>query len=231
MLSERQQEIIKSLVKEYIKTAEPISSKFLFEKHDFGLCPSSIRIELQYLINEGYLEQPHTSAGRIPTDKAYRFFVDHLKTENEEKTQNILQKRLDKHTDTLRTASLLAKELSDLSSSFIALNLGGIIIKEGFDEIINKPEFKDKDFITSFSEMIENLEDNMQKINKGTGVKIYIGGENINPRWKNISIICSDCNLDSKKATISMLGPKRMDYQKNINLINSLNKILEDLYD
>ena len=231
MLSERQQEIIKSLVREYIKTAEPISSKFLSEKHDFGLCPSSIRIELQYLINEGYLEQPHTSAGRIPTDKAYRFFVDTLKTENEERMKSALQKRIDIHNDALRTASILAKELSDLSSSFIALNLGGITIKEGFDEIIKKPEFKDKDFITSFSEMIESLEDNMQRMNKGSGIKIYIGKENINPRWKNISIICSDCNLDSKKATISLLGPTRMDYQKNINLINSLNKILEDLYD
>lgn len=231
MLSERQQEIIKSLVKEYIKTAEPISSKLLSEKHDFGLCSSSIRIEFQSLINEGYLEQPHTSAGRIPTDKAYRFFVDTLKTESEERTKSALQKRLDGHNDALRTASILAKELSNLSSSFIALNLGGITIKEGFDEIIKKPEFKDNDFITSFSEMIENIEENMQKMNKGSGIKIYIGKENINPRWKNISIICSDCNLDSKKATISMLGPKRMDYQKNINLINSLNKILEDLYD
>ena len=78
MLSERQEQIVKSLVREYIKTAEPISSKFLSERHEFDLCPSSIRIELQYLINEGYLEQPHTSAGRIPTDKAYRFFVDNL---------------------------------------------------------------------------------------------------------------------------------------------------------
>ena len=76
MISERQEEIIKLLVKEYIKSAEPISSKFLAEKYDFGICPSTLRIEFQYLIKEGFLEQPHTSAGRVPTDKAYRFFVD-----------------------------------------------------------------------------------------------------------------------------------------------------------
>jgi heat-inducible transcriptional repressor len=60
MISERQAQIIKNLVKEYIKTAEPVSSKFLAEKYDFGICPSAIRIEFQYLIKEGYLEQPHT---------------------------------------------------------------------------------------------------------------------------------------------------------------------------
>jgi transcriptional regulator of heat shock response len=231
MISERQGEIIKRLVREYIKTAEPVSSKFLSERHDFGLCPSSIRIELQYLINEGYLEQPHTSAGRIPTDKAYRFFVDGLIEEKNEKNESIFQKTINKNEDALRTASLLAKALSDMSSSFIALNLGGITIKEGFDEIVKKPESRNEDFISSFSELIESLEDNMQKLNRGTGVKIYIGQENLNPRWKNISIISSECNLHSEKATISMLGPKRMDYKKNISLINSLNKILEDLYD
>jgi heat-inducible transcriptional repressor len=136
MISERQGEIIKRLVREYIKTAEPVSSKFLSERHDFGLCPSSIRIELQYLINEGYLEQPHTSAGRIPTDKAYRFFVDGLIEEKNEKNESIFQKTINKNEDALRTASLLAKALSDMSSSFIALNLGGITIKEGFDEIV-----------------------------------------------------------------------------------------------
>jgi transcriptional regulator of heat shock response len=231
MLSERQEQIVKSLVREYIKTAEPISSKFLSERHEFDLCPSSIRIELQFLINEGYLEQPHTSAGRIPTDKAYRFFVDNLIEETNEKNENIFQKAIDRNEDALRTASILAKALSDMSSSFIALNLGGITIKEGFDEIVKKPESRNEDFISSFSELIESLEDNMQKFNKGTGIKIYIGQENLNPRWKNMSIICSDCNLNSEKATISMLGPKRMDYKKNISLINSLNKILEDLYD
>ncbi|MDD5098371.1 MAG: hypothetical protein PHD31_01475 [Candidatus Pacebacteria bacterium] len=235
MISERQGEIIKRLVKEYIKTAEPVSSKFLSERHDFGLCSSSIRIELQYLINEGYLEQPHTSAGRIPTDKAYRFFVNSLikgeKEKNERKDENILQKTINKNEDVLRTASMLAKALSDMSSNFIALNLEGITIKEGFDEIIKKPESKNEDFMSSFSELIEDFEENMQKFNRGDGIKIYIGQENLNPRWKNISIICSDCKLNSEKAMISMLGPKRMDYKKNISLINSLNKILENLYD
>jgi len=73
ILSERQYEILKALIDEYIRTAEPISSDFLAQKYNFGLCSSAIRIEMQLLNKSGFLEQPHTSAGRVPTDRAYRF--------------------------------------------------------------------------------------------------------------------------------------------------------------
>jgi heat-inducible transcriptional repressor len=75
MITERQNQILDSLIREYIKTAEPVASDFLAKKYGFGLCPSAIRLELQALLKEGYLEQPHTSAGRIPTDKAYRLLL------------------------------------------------------------------------------------------------------------------------------------------------------------
>ena len=78
MISERQNKIVKMLVIEYIKTAQPVSSSFLAEHYDFGICPSAIGVKFQSLIKEGFLEQPHTSAGRIPTDKAYRLFVNGL---------------------------------------------------------------------------------------------------------------------------------------------------------
>ena len=67
-----------TIIREYIQSARPVSSQYLGEKYDFGICPASIRIEMQKLTDDGFLTQPHTSAGRIPTDKGYRLFVDQL---------------------------------------------------------------------------------------------------------------------------------------------------------
>lgn len=223
MISERQEEIIKLLVKEYIKNAEPISSKFLTEKHDFGICPSALRIELQYLIKEGYLEQPHISAGRVPTDKAYRFFVDNLKEEDGKKIEEEIEEIMKEVKDQYQTASAIAKYLSIHSSSFTIFNLGGFTIKEGFEEIFKSPEAKDHSFVLNILDFIKNFESN--EITPG----LYIGEENPINKTKNITLICSECNFPKQKAYISILGPKRMDYENNIKLINSLNKVLKEL--
>jgi heat-inducible transcription repressor HrcA len=66
------------IIREYVESARPVSSQYLGERYDFGICPASIRIEMQKLTDDGFLTQPHTSAGRIPTDKGYRLFVDQL---------------------------------------------------------------------------------------------------------------------------------------------------------
>ncbi|MDD3386754.1 MAG: hypothetical protein PHU17_02400 [Candidatus Pacebacteria bacterium] len=227
MINERQEEIIKLLVKEYIKNAEPISSKFLSEKYDFGICPSSLRIEFQILIREGYLEQPHTSAGRVPTDKAYRFFVDNLKEEYEEKIEEELEEIIRGIKDHYRIASEITKYLSVHSSGFAIFSFSDkdIIIKEGFEEIYKNPEAKDFSFIQGFIDYMKNIESNIKEITPG----LYIGGENHAKKAKNITLICSECNLPKQKAFVSILGPKRMDYERNIRLINSLNKVLKEL--
>lgn len=231
MLSERQAEIIKSLVREYIKTAEPVSSKFLAEKHDFGLCPSAIRIEFQALIREGFLEQPHTSAGRVPTDKAYRFFVDSLKEKREEKIEEELEYIIKGVEDKFRMASEIAKFIADNSSSFVNLYFAkeGLVLKEGLDEIFKEPEAKDENFISSFVNFLTNFEKNVDKLQVDHKPQVFIGKENPIPKAKDVTLICSECNLPSQKVFITILGPKRMDYEKNIKLINSLNKVLEEL--
>ncbi len=76
VITERQSKILNTLIQEYINTANPVGSEFLVEKHNFKVCPATLRNEMQKLTESGYLCQPHTSAGRVPTNKGYRFFVD-----------------------------------------------------------------------------------------------------------------------------------------------------------
>lgn len=78
MLSERRLEVLRAIVQDYVGTEEPVGSKALTERHSLGVSPATVRNDMAVLEDEGYIHQPHTSAGRVPTDKGYRLFVDRL---------------------------------------------------------------------------------------------------------------------------------------------------------
>lgn len=78
MLNEREKKILQIIIEDYISSAEPVGSRTIARKYDLGLSPATIRNEMSDLELLGYLEQPHTSAGRIPSAQAYRFYVDAL---------------------------------------------------------------------------------------------------------------------------------------------------------
>ena len=82
MISERQEKLLNFLIKEYINTTEPVSSFALKKVTDLDVCGATIRNDLQELTKQGFIEQPHTSAGRIPTKKAYRYFSEKYFPEN-----------------------------------------------------------------------------------------------------------------------------------------------------
>jgi len=80
MLDDRKLEVLRAIVEDYVSTEEPVGSKALVERHNLGVSPATIRNDMAALEEEGYIAQPHTSAGRVPTDKGYRLFVDRLST-------------------------------------------------------------------------------------------------------------------------------------------------------
>jgi heat-inducible transcriptional repressor len=80
VLDDRKLEVLRAIVSDYVETLEPVGSKALVERHSLGVSPATIRNDMSSLEDEGYIAQPHTSAGRIPTDKGYRLFVDRLST-------------------------------------------------------------------------------------------------------------------------------------------------------
>ena len=75
---ERRLEVLRAIVRDYVSTNDPVGSKALAERHDLGVSPATIRNDMAVLEEQGYITQPHTSAGRVPTDKGYRLFVDRL---------------------------------------------------------------------------------------------------------------------------------------------------------
>jgi heat-inducible transcriptional repressor len=80
MLDDRKLAVLRAIVEDYVSTNEPVGSKALADRHNLGVSPATIRNDMAVLEEQGYITQPHTSAGRIPTDKGYRLFVDRLST-------------------------------------------------------------------------------------------------------------------------------------------------------
>ena len=110
-LSERQLQILQAIITDYVENAEPVGSRSIAKKYDLGVSPATIRNEMSDLEEMGYIIQPHTSAGRIPTDKGYRFYVDSMMAEKNESVQEhgVLLERVDKLESLLKqVAKVLA---------------------------------------------------------------------------------------------------------------------------
>jgi len=164
MLTDRQKKLLNFLVKEYICTAGPVSSKTLKKVVDLNVCGATIRNDLQALMKEGFIIQPHTSAGRIPTKKAYKFLAERVSTQNEGDMGDFIVRQIkDAHkqiAEELRLAEELMKQLSQAST---ALSINRIPEKDNLFEILtilgtSRPTYdKNIDIINKIIKQFENF--------------------------------------------------------------------------
>ena len=91
VMDNRKKQVLHAVIKDYVATAEPVGSRTIAKKYDLGVSPATIRNEMSDLEEQGYIRQPHTSAGRIPSDKGYRYYVDHLMEQDAESLSNAEQ--------------------------------------------------------------------------------------------------------------------------------------------
>lgn len=209
-LDERKESILDFIVRDYVRTACPVSSSRVSERRNVGLSPASIRNIMLELDEEGFLHQPHTSAGRAPTENGYKYFVDNL-MEERNISENI-KADFDKIFSEFfgenvfdEVASLMAHRLK-LFSGIVA---DGKIFKRGFAEVLREPEFKEHDFLMEFAEFTDNIEKNIENFD----------GINIG----NFSIVSSRFGPNH---IIFSIGPARMDYEKTSAFIKYLTKLL-----
>lgn len=116
-LTERQEIILNNLIKEYIDSAEPVSSDLLKKRVDLDISPATIRSDLQELTEQGYVTQPHTSAGRVPTNKGYKYFVEITFTSQSPDFTREIESAKEKIEQELQLAQELIKSLTQISST------------------------------------------------------------------------------------------------------------------
>lgn len=237
MSEERKKQVLKAIIKHFINTAEPVGSQTILVSYHFHVSPATIRNDMMCLEQEGYIFQPHTSAGRIPTDKAYRIFVDEMvdyKQAREEAVKVLTTIREEYKAQKVReklyeAVSLLARATSLVSFATTPDNPRTFFL--GMSNVLRQPEFA-RDSVRA-CEVIEVLEksDNFVKtlseLNITDKVKTFIGEENILPQTQSCSIVVANYKKDGFSGYIGILGPKRMNYPFNIVLIEEIKKLLE----
>jgi len=238
MLSLRQQNILVAIIEEYVKSADPVGSEELMREYNLPFSPATIRSEMAELEKKNYLYQPHISAGRIPTDKGYRFFVNFV-TKKQLQHMNLKeQKKLEEELLKLRLREkMLARTLAKLLAAFSNnLAITGLLdekefFESGMKQLISQPDFQNVDEICQIAEVLDYLDENIIKLTKELRpkkVKTFIGKENLFTESGDCAIVISQCLLPGgEKGIVAIMGPKRMEYKKNISLIEQVTKFLE----
>ncbi|HFC36348.1 MAG TPA: hypothetical protein ENJ49_01585 [Candidatus Moranbacteria bacterium] len=232
----RQEKILQSVVEEYTLTAVPVGSRVLVEKYGIDASPATIRNEMAELEKNGYLYQPHISAGRIPTDKGYRYFVEKLmkgKDLTKREQQKMRQELLKLKAQNVRLAKTTAKLLSGLSGN---LAISGILDKNefadfGMSELLDEPEFQELDEVCRLAETLDYIDEMFEKVSSELlegDTKIFIGEENPIKNISGCSMMVSPYKLKTgERGVLALIGPKRMKYAKNKSLLEYLRKMLK----
>lgn len=239
-MNTRQQQILEVIVREYVDTAQPVSSRILNKKYKLSTSSATIRAEMKKLEEEGYLYQPHTSAGRIPTDKGYRFFINSLMESKKELTpreQEVLRQNLSTSKEASRLMPKVACLLADMSSNLAISGLLDIdepeIYKAGVGKLLRELELESRDHFYRVTQVLDYLDRNIEElfdIVQDETFGIYIGEENPIKQMKGLSMIVSGQKLKSgNRGLIAILGPRRMKYDRNIALIEYMRDLLENI--
>jgi heat-inducible transcriptional repressor len=217
MLSERQQKILKIIVENYIKNAKPIASGFLAAKMRDDVSSATIRNELLTLESDGFLAQPHTSAGRVPTEKAYKFFIEtFLNKEKKDETLKVVLRKKDDDRERLKTA---AKRIADEVGAvvFVAFDEGDLYYT-GFSDLFGQPEFFEQQVVVDISLLVDDFDKVLAELYGNVGVEpeVLVGGA------AGFSDKCGAVVVDAAGTLVGVLGPMRMDYQKAYSLLKFL---------
>lgn len=236
MSEDRKKKVLKAIVKHFIQTGEPVGSNTILVSYRFQVSPATIRNDMMSLEESGFIYQPHTSAGRIPTDKGYRLFVDEMADYEmarkealivlgEVKKQYKIEKLREKLYDSV---SLLARATNQVSFATTPDNPRTFFL--GTSNVLKQPEFA-RDSVRA-SEVFEVLEhsDNFIKtlnsFNTDNQIKTFIGEENLIEQIQSCTIIVTNYEKDGFSGHIGILGPKRMNYAYNIVLLEEIKKLL-----
>ncbi len=226
MLNSRKNGLLQSIIKEHIISAQPVGSKFLVEKCGFDLSPATIRNEMAELEREGYIYQPHTSAGRVPTEKAYKMHVENLVPKKMKAGID-----LGKAEDPDSSLKKLAKALAELTGEtvFIAFSKNDLYYT-GLSNLFSKPEFSERDIVLDISEVIDAMDevlhklveewDEIEGIPKGEGIKVLVGTDN--PFMPICSSVVMKYDIRHKEGILGALGSMRMDYERIISIMNNI---------
>ncbi len=227
MISERKNFLLRIIIKEHTKTAQPVSSGVLVNKYKLDISPATVRNEMMELENEGYIYQPHTSSGRIPTEKAYKLFLRNLtvgqNNENLKETELEVLERLFRREE--QAYKQTAKAIAEFSNAavFWAFHKNNLFYT-GLANLFAQPEFEQLNAVCDVSGVIDRLEEIIDEVFEvlSDGQQVLIGSKN--PFGNFLSTVLVKYKDNKQSAILGILGPMRMDYNHNLALVSFIEK-------
>ena len=228
MINPRQERILAAIVKEYVKSAQPVASRTLVEKYDFAVSPATIRNDMVTLEEAGLLRQPHTSAGRIPSEEGYRYYLDrfvHGKKPPIVKVKLTITPVAPK--DPKHFLRQITKALTKVSgeTSFVSTESGWHYYT-GVSRLFDKPEFNDVESMRSISRIVDQFDEVIQDLAPRLDEKVNVWIGEKNPFGAPLATMMLKFEAPLHKGVLGIVGPQRMDYAKNIKLLRDARQAL-----
>jgi transcriptional regulator of heat shock response len=226
-LSNRQIVVLAHTIETYVSTAEPVSSGTIFQSGVVDASSATIRNDMAALEEEGYLHQPHTSSGRIPTEKGYRLYVQQLVEARPD--------RASEHADVLGRVAAeaytphgkgknIARTLAHLATQVIVIGFGhGEAYACGLKYLVVQPEFHDPACLNDFSVAMDRLDETLEALNEAIGdvPTVVLGSEN--PFGPQCGTVVGRFQLPpGNMVTLGIVGPMRMAYDRHLGILHEL---------
>ena len=244
-ITPRQTQILVAIIEQYAEVASPVGSVTLAKL--FNVSSATIRSEMAKLEDLGLITQPHTSAGRIPTDKGYRFYVNRLTAQNEGGDEQILL-NANNSKDSLRGFRAISSRVSaqndradhairsavdslvELTGNLGLATIGDQLYINGIYNLFSQPEFESGEAVQSVAQLLDNLEPWLREVTPNEPLNVYIGSENPIGKSSGASLIISKFESPfSENSYIGVLGPTRQNYGKVVRLVQKTGEFLEEI--
>lgn len=232
-MTERQQKILNAIVEQYAEVASPVGSSLLARV--FNVSSATIRAEMAELERHGYITQPHTSAGRIPTDKGYRFYVNQIaETDTSElapgRSQKALAARVQNAGAPERMIRNAVDTLVELTHNLGLATIGNQLYISGLSNLFGQPEFVNAGQVQQVAQLLDNLEPWLREAAPNEPLSVYIGSENPIGRTAGATLIISRFRSPfSDRSYIGTLGPTRQSYRDVMSLVAHAGEELEEV--
>jgi heat-inducible transcriptional repressor len=233
-MTERQIAILTAIIEQYAEVAAPVGSIMLAKL--FNVSSATIRGEMAKLEELGFISQPHTSAGRIPTDRGYRFYVNLLTQQTEEnptidRSARAIEARVSNHGSRADRAIRSAVDsLVDLTQNLGLATIGDELYLSGMGNLFSQPEFTGGVHAQNVARLLDNLEPWLREAAPNEPLNVFIGSENPIGKASGATLIISRFRSPfSDNSYIGVLGPTRQSYGRVMRLVRQTGAMLEEV--
>jgi heat-inducible transcriptional repressor len=234
-MTERQRLILAAIIEQHAEIAAPVGSVMLAKL--FGVSSATIRSEMAKLEEMGLIVQPHTSAGRIPTDAGYRFYVNSLNESQAHQPQLIdrsaraIEARVSGAGDRADRAIRSAVDsLVELTHNLGIATIGDELYLSGMGNLFSQPEFMQGEHAQQVARLLDNLEPWLREARPNEPLNVYIGSENPIGKASGATLIISKFRSPySDNSYIGVIGSTRQSYAKVMRLVRHTGAMLEEI--